>query len=57
MAAALVQRDLHLLLFSMLYDWQEEEEGGGERENGSRETSNVSSLPEQDRVESERDCE
>ena len=64
MARALVKRDLHLLLFSMIYDWRgrslEREEGEKSQERGreeERETSAVPSSPGHDEVENERDCE
>ena len=62
MARALVKRDMHLLLFNMLYHIQDSRGTSSERESllerGSRESSAVSSLPgEEGGVESERDCE
>ena len=71
MAGALVKRELHLLLFSMLYDWQEEggSEGEGEEESGDKkrgaegrgegdgaESEETSAMSGQDSVENERDC-
>ena len=56
MAGALVKRDLHLLLFSMIYDWRERSlEMEEEREK--RDTSAAPSSPGQYEVENERDCE
>ena len=62
MARALVMRDMHLLLFNMLYHIQDSRGTSSEQESllerGSRESSAVSSLPgEEGGVESERDCE
>ena len=54
MARALVKRDLHLLLFSMIYDWRGRSEEREEREKWD--TSADPSSPEPCEVENERDC-
>ena len=56
MARALVKRDLHLLLFSMIYDWRERTGEMEEEEREKRETSAAPSSPGQYEVENERDC-
>ena len=59
MAGALVKQNLHLLLFSMMCDWREGSEGSEGRETDGEETEREGSAlsPDQDEVESERDCE
>ena len=56
MARALVKRDLHLLLFSMIYDWRERTGEMEEEEREKRETSAAPSSQGQYEVENERDC-
>ena len=51
-----MRRDIHLLLFGMMYDWREGSEER-EREEGWRDASAIPSTPGQDEVENERDCE
>ena len=51
MAGALIESDLHLLLFSMMYDWNEERETEREEREGEKSTT-----PDDNEVESERDC-
>ena len=51
-----MKRDLHLLLFSMIYDWRERTGEMEEEEREERETSAAPSSPGQYEVENERDC-
>lgn len=55
MAGALVKRDLHLLLFKMLYDRQDSHESL-ENEEETRDTSATSSQLGKEKVKSEKDC-
>ena len=54
-----MKQNLHLLLFSMMCDWREGSEGSEGRETDGEETEREGSAlsPDQDEVESERDCE
>lgn len=55
MAGALVKRDVHLLLFNMLYDTQHSHDDlDGEEE--TRHGSASSSQPIEEKVENEKDC-
>lgn len=55
MTGALVKRDVHLLLFNMLYDRQDTQESL-ENEEETEDTSATSSQPDKEKVESEQDC-